>query len=353
MEKTASEIRQAILARFPDIAKVGADLTAKGREQIKKKNFALPAQKKYPIHDLPHARNALARAAQHASPATESKIRQKVYSKFPGLKERAKEAQAKLAESDSFAVRHPHLSTFWGPALASNVGQAVGGPVGSLAGLGTEIAGTHFLSKGLKKQREQAGRRGEPESFALRHPYLTGIGGRMAGTAGGAGLGALAGYGIGEAVGGGGVQLPKELFGGGHLGPGEVGALLGAMGGATAGGVTGRLLGTRAIMKGQERELAKAKKPKGEKKEASLGDPAANLAAAVALGESLAERELESIRKEAMAEATRLLMAEATQTKTAAVLPTPPRLTLQDAVQRESDLSARVLAKLASLRPRS
>ena len=77
--------------------KTAAELTEAARERIKPKNFALPKQRKYPIHDLPHARNALARAAQHASPSQEALIRRRVYEKFPGLKERAKEASVKIS----------------------------------------------------------------------------------------------------------------------------------------------------------------------------------------------------------------------------------------------------------------
>jgi len=67
--------------------KEAANLTAAGREKIKPKNFALPKQEKYPIHDAPHARNALARVSQHGTPAERATVRSKVYARFPGLKE--------------------------------------------------------------------------------------------------------------------------------------------------------------------------------------------------------------------------------------------------------------------------
>jgi hypothetical protein len=35
-------------------------LTSAGREHIKSSNFAIPGKRKYPIHDIAHARNALA-----------------------------------------------------------------------------------------------------------------------------------------------------------------------------------------------------------------------------------------------------------------------------------------------------
>lgn len=41
-----------------------AVLTARHRKTLKKLQFALPGQRKYPIHDRAHAANAKARAAQ-------------------------------------------------------------------------------------------------------------------------------------------------------------------------------------------------------------------------------------------------------------------------------------------------
>lgn len=41
-----------------------ADLTTKARKKIPKKEFGLPAEKKYPMPDRAHAANAKARATQ-------------------------------------------------------------------------------------------------------------------------------------------------------------------------------------------------------------------------------------------------------------------------------------------------
>ena len=60
-------------------------LTTKEREPIAKKNFAEPAERKYPIEDINHARNALARSSGKPE---EKEIREKVYKKYPALKER-------------------------------------------------------------------------------------------------------------------------------------------------------------------------------------------------------------------------------------------------------------------------
>jgi hypothetical protein len=62
------------------------DLTkAKNRNKLRKKTFALPGKRKYPIPDKPHARNALARVAQHGTPAEQKKVRAAVRKRFPSL----------------------------------------------------------------------------------------------------------------------------------------------------------------------------------------------------------------------------------------------------------------------------
>ncbi len=78
------------------MTKVAKQLTQRGRARISSKNFAFPGLAKskdskkksgnYPIHDLPHARNALARVAQHGTSAQQAQVRAKVYAKYPQLK---------------------------------------------------------------------------------------------------------------------------------------------------------------------------------------------------------------------------------------------------------------------------
>jgi hypothetical protein len=74
----------------------GGKLTTADRRELPSKDFALPrhgsgpegkGSGSYPIPDENHARNALARAAQHASPAERATIRRKVHAKFPDIKE--------------------------------------------------------------------------------------------------------------------------------------------------------------------------------------------------------------------------------------------------------------------------
>lgn len=75
-------------------AVVVAKLTAAKRSALPSKSFALPGKGEgpkgkgsgsYPIPDQAHARAALSRAAQHASPSEQATIKRKVASKFPNI----------------------------------------------------------------------------------------------------------------------------------------------------------------------------------------------------------------------------------------------------------------------------
>ncbi len=66
-----------------------ARLSTKARKALPKADFAGP-DKSYPIPDASHARNALARASQNASPAVKAKIERKVAAKYPGIKQKGK-----------------------------------------------------------------------------------------------------------------------------------------------------------------------------------------------------------------------------------------------------------------------
>ena len=62
--------------------------SGKNRKSLKKSSFALPEQEKYPIPDLEHARNALARVAQHGTAAEQKEVRAAVEKKYPSLKKK-------------------------------------------------------------------------------------------------------------------------------------------------------------------------------------------------------------------------------------------------------------------------
>jgi hypothetical protein len=71
-----------------------AVLSNKKRQSLKSSQFALPGKGEgkggkgagsYPIPDRTHAQNALARVAQHGTPAEKATVRRKVAAKFPGM----------------------------------------------------------------------------------------------------------------------------------------------------------------------------------------------------------------------------------------------------------------------------
>jgi hypothetical protein len=64
-----------------------AKLTSKKRNGLPGNDFALPGRR-YPINDVNHARNALARVAQHGSQAEQATVRRKVHAAFPGIGEK-------------------------------------------------------------------------------------------------------------------------------------------------------------------------------------------------------------------------------------------------------------------------
>src|SRR6185312_5780587 len=57
------------------------------------KSFALPGKRKYPIPDKAHARNALARVAQHGTPAEQKKVEAAVRKRYPSLGKNSKKSQ--------------------------------------------------------------------------------------------------------------------------------------------------------------------------------------------------------------------------------------------------------------------
>ena len=71
-----------------------AELSGKQRKRLKPSQFALPGKGEgpagkgagsYPIPDESHARNALARVAQHGTPQEKKQVRAAVARKFPNI----------------------------------------------------------------------------------------------------------------------------------------------------------------------------------------------------------------------------------------------------------------------------
>jgi hypothetical protein len=66
------------------------DLSSKERKKLSKGSFALPGKRKYPIPDKAHARNALARVAQHGTPAEQKKVKAAVKKRYPSIGKKKK-----------------------------------------------------------------------------------------------------------------------------------------------------------------------------------------------------------------------------------------------------------------------
>lgn len=62
-------------------------LTTESRDSLPDSSFALPGRR-YPIEDIVHARNALARVSQDGTPAEQREVRRKVHGKYPELEEK-------------------------------------------------------------------------------------------------------------------------------------------------------------------------------------------------------------------------------------------------------------------------
>ena len=66
-----------------------AKLTAKHRNALPAKSFAGP-DRSYPINDMSHARNALARVSQFGTSELKAHVRAAVHRKYPSLKQHDK-----------------------------------------------------------------------------------------------------------------------------------------------------------------------------------------------------------------------------------------------------------------------
>lgn len=75
-----------------------AKLTAAQRHRLPSKDFALPDDR-YPIENLSHARNALARVAQHGTEAEKKRVRAAVHRKYPGIDK---------SDAEHLYPKHPH-----------------------------------------------------------------------------------------------------------------------------------------------------------------------------------------------------------------------------------------------------
>ena len=68
-------------------------LTYKKRKRLPDSAFAIPEKRKYPIHDIAHARNALARVAAFGTPEDKRRVKAAVYRMYPQLNTKNKKKQ--------------------------------------------------------------------------------------------------------------------------------------------------------------------------------------------------------------------------------------------------------------------
>ena len=61
-------------------------LSDKDRKKLKDSEFAEPEERKYPIEDESHARNALSRVSANGTPAEQQQVREAVEQQYPDLK---------------------------------------------------------------------------------------------------------------------------------------------------------------------------------------------------------------------------------------------------------------------------
>ncbi|HEY1430750.1 MAG TPA: hypothetical protein VGF39_03860 [Stellaceae bacterium] len=71
-----------------------AELTAKRRAALPKKEFAVPQTNGYPVDTANRARSALTRVSQFGSPTEKAQVRRKVAKEYPGIAQ-SKGPQAK------------------------------------------------------------------------------------------------------------------------------------------------------------------------------------------------------------------------------------------------------------------
>ncbi len=65
--------------------KEGGKLTYGERKALPKSDFVFPGERRYPIENEAHGRNALARVSQSGSSSEKAKVRSAVHKKYPGI----------------------------------------------------------------------------------------------------------------------------------------------------------------------------------------------------------------------------------------------------------------------------
>lgn len=155
-------------SKFRQHVKEAMELSTTARNKLSEGDFALPGRR-YPIHDRPHARNALARVAQHGTPSEKERVRKAVASRFPDIEQdKSASLTAKLAEIEYRGRKFPGYNQ----PIASDRPQK---KKMVLAKKGDQVRLIHFGQKGYKHNYSEAAKK----NYLSRSAGIRGKGGQL------------------------------------------------------------------------------------------------------------------------------------------------------------------------------
>ncbi len=143
-------------------------LSYAAREKLSSGSFVFPKERRYPIPDKAHARNALARVAQHGSSEEKAKVRAAVHSKYPDIGEQNESkapGEVKLSKGVNLggpAARAYHdmtssqaMTAGWKPKAYIRAAGEISGmnKSGQMQGFKNKLAGETTAGKKLPKTR--------------------------------------------------------------------------------------------------------------------------------------------------------------------------------------------------------
>ena len=126
-----------------DMEKMAAKLNSEERNSLPDSDFVFPKERRYPIHDISHARAALRFAAGTADEAT---VRRAVHAKYPGIDQQEKAAATQLEQLDNAKEEGGFAGGVAGGAILGTAGVLHGKSLSGMAGKGLlgVLAGQSF-----------------------------------------------------------------------------------------------------------------------------------------------------------------------------------------------------------------
>jgi len=103
-KKSSAEMFVAALDEL-NLIKEAKKLTAQARDHISEGNFAL-SNRRYPIHDVSHARAALSMVAKHGTSGEQAQVRAAVARKYPGMGKQKEASEGPLNSDQRKAAVH-------------------------------------------------------------------------------------------------------------------------------------------------------------------------------------------------------------------------------------------------------